>query len=64
MILKKNPHINQKELDAFVELGEQLRKNGFRPRGYQLQQPSEKELRLVDEEKMDPRTVHISAIRD
>lgn len=63
MILRKNPHVNQKELDAFARLGKELHNNGFRPRGYQLQLPFEKQFNTTDEKKIDSRTVNLSAIR-
>jgi len=63
-ILKKNPHIKKTELRKYSRLRKELLKQGFRPRGYQLLPPFERQFLETEENKTDPRTINLSAMRD
>lgn len=63
-ILIKNPHIKKSELRKFSQLGKELQKQGFRPKGYQLLPPYERRFMETDDDKSDPRTINLSSMRD
>jgi hypothetical protein len=63
-ICKKNPHIKKEELRKITILGKELLKSVLCPRGYQLLSPFERRYDETDEEKIDPRTINLSAMYD
>ncbi len=59
-IVKKNPHIDPKQLRESMELLEELRSRGVSERGYQLVPPfSGRRVQVIDNSAEDPRTVHL-----
>jgi hypothetical protein len=48
-ILKKNSHISKEALDNSMALSEELRKMGFKPRGYQLAMPFERRYNKIED---------------
>ena len=63
-ILKKNHHINKKDLEEYQVLSEELHKLGIQPRGYQLATPFlRKDIKVNNEEETDHRTVDLTSSR-
>ena len=61
-ILKKNPHINIKDIEEHKKLSEELRKMGMQPRGYQLAIPFTRQcVKSESENKIDHRTKNLTS---
>jgi hypothetical protein len=59
-ILKRNPHISQKDVNSLDALTEELHKAGMHSRGYQLPSPHERQHAKSYEEDTDYRTINLS----
>ena len=63
-ILKKNPHIFQKDLEEYQILSEELSNTGIQPRGYQLARPFVRQhIKDESEDELDHRTINLTASR-
>ena len=63
-ILKKNPHVYQKDLEEYQILSKELSKAGIQPRGYQLAPPFVRHhIKDDSEEELDHRTINLTASR-
>jgi len=62
-ILKRNPHINGKEVIAGRELAERLKNTCTRRRGYHIALPmAGKNVRGLDDEIQDHRTIYLHQV--